>query len=383
MTQYFTGNEVTRPESLLDLIMVRSAYNTPMISRFPHVTLDRTDPNWSMDEPFTSSAGVRNIASPHASTKFEGADFSYGEPSYPVRMKTIAEIQHHGVEMSGSDRAAQLAGAENPWDYRVGQKFTEHMNSVDNTLMYGLGSPESSGQTGSSADPRKTQGLISWAAWTGQERMHGGGAKTSIQDVYGTDIRSSMWSVFYNANHDPVTLDGFYGNLIVPLLDAGADLERATWNFQCGYKAMQRVSRFLIADGGILLNDRNRGADEVMGSDYLNTFRLASGHVVSFRTNRWLNATGSTFTIDNTQYPGGSPGAGGSPSNEGNIDYTYYGDQTIIGHEPGTVEVGWYREPAFRNVATDGDYSRLAVVSEFALKVHHLLCVGGMGNALA
>ena len=379
MTQYFTGSEVTRPESLLDLIMIRSAYDTPMIARYPHETTTRTDPEWTMDEPFTSSSNARNIAQPHANTKFEGADFTYGEPNYPVRMRTICEIQHHGVEMSGSDRAAELAGAQNPWDYRVGQKFTEHMNSVDNTLLYGLGSPEAAGSTGISGDPRKTQGLISWSAWTGQERMQGTGGKTSIQDVHGVEVPSSMWSVFYNADHSPVTLDSFYSNLVTPLLRAGADMDRAPWQFQIGYTGMQRVSRFIIADGGVLLNDRNRGADEVMANDYLNTFRLASGHVVSFRTNRWLDEPDASYTIDNTQYPGGTPG---SPSNEGTLNYTYQGNQTIIGNEPGAVKVLWYREPAFRNVATDGDYSRLAVVSEFGLRVDHLLSVAGMGNAL-
>ena len=47
------------------------------------------------------------------------------------------------------------------------------------------------------------------------------------------------------------------------------------------------------------------------------------------------------------------------------------------------MKILWYREPGFRQVATDGDYSRVACVSEFALKVDHPLCVAGIGNCLS
>ena len=377
MTQYFSGSETTRRERLLDAIMVRAAYQTPLVSRLPHETTSHIITEWSMDEPFQASEGVRTISSPHSDTRAEGTDFSYRTPFYPVRARTVAEIKHHGMEMSGSDRPAVIAGMENPWDYRSGQLFTKHLNSIDNTLMYGLGAPETSG---SGTDERKTQGLISNAAWTGLERSHGTAGRTEIEDVYGVKIPSSMWSVFHDANHSAVTLDSFYTNLITPLLTAGADLETNPWTFQCGYRVMQRVARFLIADGGVLLNERNRNADDASGSDYVNVFRLASGHTVSFRTNRWLNESSSTYSINNKEYTGYTPS---TPSEPGTQERTLYGDQTIIGHEPGSVKILWYREPGFRNVATDGDYSRVACVSEFALKVDHPLCVGGMANVLA
>lgn len=382
MVQYITGNETTRPERLLDTIMVRAAYETPLVSRLPHESTPHIITEWSMDEPFQASEGVRDITTPHADTRREGADFAYRTPNYPVRARTIAEIKHHGMEMSGSDRSAMIAGAENPWDWRSGQLFTKHLNSIDNTLMYGLGSPETGGAVAASGgtttgDERRTQGLICSAAWTGLERTQGTGAKTQIEDPYGITIPASMWSVFYNANHANVTLDMFYNNLISPLLTAGADLDTTPWVFECGYRVMSRVARFLIADGGVLLNERTRNADETMGSDYLNVFRLASGHVVSFRTNRWLNDTADTFVINNQDYTPGSPTA------EGSANVTFDGDQTIIGHEPGSVKILWYREPGFRDVATNGDYSRIAVVSEFALKVDHPLCVGGIGNCLS
>jgi hypothetical protein len=380
MTQYVSGSETVRHESLLDQIKVRSAFQTPLLSRLPHETCDHVTPEWVLDEPFTSSDAVRNLATPHADSRQEGSDFTYETPNYEVRVKTVNEIKHHGVEMSGTDRSARVAGMNSTWDYRVGKTTTKHFNSIDNTLMYGTGSPAVDGSGAHSDEFRRTQGLIQSAAWTGLERMHATAGKTQIQDVYGTNIPSSMWSVFKNLDHSNITLESFYNDLVSPLLTAGGDMETSRWAFQCGYRVMQRVARFLIADGGTMLNERNRNADETMGSDYLNTFRLASGDYVTFRTNRWLNETDDTFTVDNTKYPAGSPTY--SPDNEGSQTTTFYGDQTIIGYEPGCARVLFYREPGFKNVETAGDYSRMAIVSEFALQVDHPLSVAGLGNVL-
>lgn len=375
MTQYVSGSETVRHESLLDQLKVRSAFQTPLLSRLPHETCDHVAPEWGLDEPFTSTDAVRNIGTPHADSRQEGSSFTYETPNYEVRVKTVNEIKHHGMEMSGTDRSARVAGMNSTWDARTGKTVTKHFNSIDNTLMYGVGSPEVDGS--GATDTRRTQGLIQSAAWTGLERMHG--TKTSMQDVYGSTIPGSMFSVFTNLDHASVTLESFYSKLVTPLLTAGGDLEDP-WAFQCGYTVMQRVSRFLIADGGVQLNERNRNADETMGSDYLNTFRLASGHYVTFRTNRWLNESDDTFSVNNTTYPDYTPS---SPTSEGTQNVTFQGDQTIIGYEPGCARVLFYREPGFKNVETDGDFSRMAVVSEFALQVDHPLSVAGLGNVLA
>lgn len=377
MTQYVTGNETLRRESLLDTIKVRSAFETPLLSRLPHTTITHIRPEWGIDEPFTASDTVRSIGAPHTDAKLEGAEFTFETPTYETRLKAICEIKSHGLEMSGSDKAAVIAGMNDPWDYRCGKTITKHFNSWDNALMYGVGSPELAG----TGDERHLQGLIQWAGRTGLERVHGGGVKSTIEDGYGTNIPSSYWSVFKDLQHANLTLDSFYNDLIAVLLSAGADMESSNWNMQCGYRLMQRVVRFLIADGGIPLADRNQSSEDTMGRDYLNSFKLASGDVVTFRTNRWLNETVDTFSVDNTTH--GSPSGAYSPTAEGTQTRTFYGDQTIIGYEPGTVQVGWYREPAFREIDTTGDYSQIAVVGEGTLLVDHPLCVAGMGNCLS
>lgn len=381
MTQYLSGNETGERESLLDTITIRSAYQVPFIAQLPHETISNRVTEYLIDEPFQASESVRDITLPHTNTRLEGADFTYRTPFFPVRLRTIAEVQHFGMEMSNTDRTVNMAGTDTTWDYRAGQLYTMLLNSIDNTTAYGMGSPETGGGTAAAGpttagDERMTQGLIYWAAWTGLERA-AGSALNAINDPYGIAIPSSMWSVFYNAQHKNLTQDLFYNNIMTPSMNAGADWDTSPWIFQVGYRTMARVARFLIADGAIPLNDRNRQADDAMGTDYLSYFRFPSGQVVGFRTNRWLNESGDTWTIDNSDY---TPGAPASPGSAGSL--TMQGDQTILGYEPGSVSLCWLREPGFRRVETTGDFSRVAAVAEFAPKVRHPLCVAGGANLL-
>lgn len=369
MTQYVSGDEVTERENLLDTITVRAPFMTPMLRQLPQETVPNIVHEWSIDDAGVTSAS-RSISAPHADAKREGADFTYSTPTYPTRLRCVSEIKHRGMEMSGSARPQDIAGMSSSWDYRVGRMATDFFNSFDNTFLYGQGSPETAGTT----DERRLQGLIHWAAWTGLERA-AGSALNAVTDPYGITIASQYWSWFYNANHAPLTQDMFYNQIMVPLLAAGADMESSHWKFWGGYRMMGKIARFIIADGAIPLNERTRSADDGMGSDFLNVFRFPSGHIVEFRTNHWLNNSASTYTVDNSDF---TPGAPASPGTVGST--TFYGDQTIIGYEPGTVAIVWYRNPGFKDISTAGDYSRIAMVGEGSLRVRHPLCVGGGGN---
>lgn len=372
MVHYLSGSETTERESLMDTITVRAPYMTPLLRQLPQMTIDRRYIEWSTDVPFSSSDNVRSISNPHINTRRESIDYADITPSYPTRLKAIAEIQHFSFTISNTDKTVVMAGADSTFGYRSGQLFTRLLNSIDNVLMYGRGSPETSG---GSTDERMTQGLLSWAAYTGLERCHG--TATTLSDPYGTSIPSSMWSVFYDFNHTNITAESFYANIIRRLTNAGADLASSPWIFYGGDYLMTRIARFLITDGGVSINDRNVAASEGGGYDYLHWIQLPNGIKVGFRTNRWLDESSSTWTTDNRDT---TPS---SPTSEGTINKTFSGDQTLIGYEPGAVSIGWLREPGFERVPTSGDYSRVAAVAEFLLHVKHPLCVGGAGNAMS
>lgn len=373
MTQYFSGDSTLRRESLKDLLIARSSFSTPLLSRLPQTTVNHTVVEWGADVPFQTSESVRSISAPHAASRLEGADFSYRDPFEPVRLRAIAQIDHEGMEMSNTRRAALIAGQSSPFDYEAGKLGTKLMNRMDNVAHYGTGSPETSGKTG---DQRMTQGLIFNSAWTGLERCHG--TKTSIQDPYSITIPSSMFSVFYDFNHaETLTASSFYNKVFGTAMNAGSNFNTGPWTFHVGIGMMLPVARFMISAGSLPINDRQADASSGTGYDYMSTLRLPSGHMVNFMTNRWLDERSSTFTVNNTDY---TPG---SPTTEGSINRTFSGDQTIFGYEPGRVRIGWYREPAFRKVETAGDYTRIALVAEWMLQVDHPLCVIGAGNCAA
>lgn len=369
MSQYYSYSETTERESLLDYIVVRAARDVPLLASLPRTTLKNRVTEWSIDRPFQSSENARLISNPHVNSRLEGAAFGTTRtPFFPTRLKAICEIQADTMEMSGTDRTVDAAGMNSTWDYRSGQLYTLHLNRIDNVLMYGQGSSV----TGSATDPRMCQGLLSWSAITGLERIHG--TKTEIMDPYGVTIQDDDFSVFYDAEHAPVTASMFYQQITRRVLAAGGNWDRP-WRFMCGYGLVQSVARFLIADGGTPINDRNVDAASGGGYDFVNWIKMPSGHVVAFQTNRWLDDEADTFTINNTDY---TPT---SPTTEGTINKTFDGDQTMIGWEPGTVTVGWLREPGFRKVETSSDNSQIAIVSEFTLLVDAPLCVAGLGNA--
>lgn len=368
MTQYLSFSETTERESLLDQITVRAAQDVPLLASLPRTTIKNRVTEWSIDRPFQSSENARLPGNPHINSAVEGAAFPTDRtPFYPTKLRAIAEIQADAFSISGTDRTVDAAGMSSTFDYRSSQLFTLHLNRIDNVLMYGQGSPS----TGAASTARQCQGLISWAAWTGLERIHG--TKTAIEDPYGITIQDEDFSVFYDAEHAPITADMFYQQHVRRVLSAGGDMSQP-WRYMMGYGLIQKAARFLILDGGIALNDRNEPASSGMGYDFLHAIKLPSGHVVTFQTNRWLDDEDSTFTINNTDY---TPG---SPTTEGSINRTFSADQTVIGFEPGAVTVGWLREPGFRQIQTANDDTRLGVVSEFTLMVDAPLCVGGLGN---
>lgn len=374
MAVNYSGDEVTERESLADTIAVRSPMSVPMLTRLPQKTISNRMHEWSVDAPFTSTSNTRNIGTPHANTRFEGADYVYRDTSYPTRLRAICEIQQRGIEVSGTDRTVIMAGTDSTFDYRSGQMVTELLNNIDNVLLYGQGSPELSGKVGAT-NQRQCQGLLHWAAWTGLERVHGGGG-SSMTDPYGVDIPSQYWSVFHDFEHTNITGESFYQNVVRRLSNAGADMSQP-WEWWAGDGLMGRISKFMVTDTGRNINERTTDAASGGGYDYLHWVVLPNGTRAIFRSNHWLDNMTDTFVIDNSGLTYSTPG---SPSIPGTEARTFSGDQTLLGRRIGAVTVCWLRSPGFERVDVDGDRSKLIAKAEFTLEVNHPLDVGGAGN---
>lgn len=370
-TQDFT----LRRERLLNFITQRFAHMVPLLAILPRETTDHVVTDYGIDAPFASDDDVRAIDDPHATAKLEGATFVDDDLGQPTKLRCITEIKSRSHKMTGSAIPANIAGIQNPWDYNSSKLFTKLLNSLDNTAMYGLGSPEVNG----TSNARRMLGLIGWAAITGLERMHGTGVPDAITDAYGINIPKAYWSVFYDAEHKNLTSDLMFNQIIVPLLRNGAlmDGERG-WTWQVGYQLMGRVARFINPEGFVTLETKNRDAESARGQDYMTSFKFPTGQIATFMTNRWLDVHDLTYQFSTTD-----PVTPGTPTSPGTVTArTFDGHATMIGHEPGRAVMQFYREPGFRQLPSDGDYSRIGALLEATLRVDHPLCVGGGGNLL-
>lgn len=379
MTEYFSGSETTRRESLLDTISIRYPAETPLIRSLPHTKLTHTVTEYSVDRPFSSSDDVRRPDQPHINSRMEGIDWIEDGSDYPVRLKAIAEINHFSGKISNTDREAIVAGMTDVFDYRAHQKFVKLLNNIENVLMYGTGSPVTSGASvgfSPGGDERRTQGLISWAAYTGVERMHG--TATTISDPYNVSISSDYFSVFYNAAGANLSRQMLYNKILATFARAGGHPDGLL--FHVGYKLKNLIADFGVRPDGTDVNTRMIQAGEQGTIDTIDWIKTPQG-TIGFRNNRYLDIEGSTYTIDNTGTS--ATFTPNSPTNQGTVSITAQADETMIGFEPGQVAIGWYRAPQYQMVPTAGDYINYACVAEYALLVRHPLSVCGGCNLLA
>lgn len=375
MAQYFSGSETTRRESLLDTISIRYPAETPLIRSLPHTKLTHTVTEYSIDRPFSSADNVRDPSDPHQNTRLEGTTWTDESTDYPVRLRAIAEINHFAGKISNTDREAIVAGMTDVFDYRAHQKFVKLLNNIENVLMYGTGSPLTSGDT--SPDERRTQGLISWSAWTGVERMHGVSSPTSMSDPYGVSIPSDYWSVFYNAAGANLSRQMLYNKILASFARAGGHPDGLL--FHVGFKLKNLIADFGVRPDGTDVNTRMIQSSEQGTIDTIDWIKTPQG-IVGFRNNRYLDIENKTFTIDNTN---SGPYTPGNPATAGTVSITAQADETMIGFEPGQVAIGWYRAPQYQMVPTNGDFINFACVAEYALMVRHPLAVVGGCNLLA
>jgi hypothetical protein len=373
---YFSGLETIEKESVLDTISTLGPHEVPLIRSLPHKSMDSRILEAPVDQFFTSADNVRLPGAPHTNTRLEGADFVEDVKSYETRLRAIAEINHFTTTISNSDAVARKYGVTNNVDWRAERLYVKLLNNIENVLMYGVGSPETSGEdTVGNTDERMTQGLVHWSAWTGLERMHGSGL-SGMNDPYGVRIPSEFFSTFYNAAGANLSRSMLFNKLLAPFARAGGEVDGL--QFHVGYKLKNLIADFGFTPAGSAVNERTVAAESLMTYDSIDWIRVPMGGVVGFRTNRYLDLEGSSFTVNNQVY---TPGTPTTPGSVGSI--TFQADETIIGYMPGYAEIGWYRTPQYQELSRSGDYRRIMAVAEFAFLCRNPLALVGAGNCLS
>lgn len=373
-TRFELSAATLRRENLLQFVTQRFPSTCPLLTLLPRDSTVDPVIEFGVDSPFDLGDDIRNIADPHATAKLSGDDFTDVDTAEETRLKAVCETKSRSTKMVGELMPIVSAGGPR-WDRAMSRLMIQHLNDIDNTALWGMGGPVTDGLT----IPNKTQGLVSLACITGLERMHGDGSVTSITDPTGQSIPQQYWSVAFDAEHNNLTCDMMFEQLIRPLLDGGAQMSSGNgWNAMCGYKMMGRIARFNQPGAGIVLEERTRPAGDGMGADYMRVFKFPTGEIISFMTNRWMDRDDQQFEFGSAHsFTPGTPATPGSVAVR-----TFDGDSALLVWEPGSHRIRWYRDPAYRLLPSTKDESRIGVLSQFMVQGDHPLCIGFIGNAL-
>ncbi len=358
MATYVSGSETLIREDLSDLIANLSPAEAPAHAAFEHLPITQPITEYGVDQFILN----RTISTISSNARNEGATTTYETTTYPDRLKSLAQINWVGVDVSETDRASLIAGIPDPFEYRAYRALVQVVNTQEMAIWWGSGSA-------TTAAPRLMQGLVSWCGYTGLERVHGSSSPTSVTDPHGTVIADEFWSNMYDA--------------------AGANLDRgilnnkilgAAWQngFQVdgaigfmGQKLKNLTSAFALTAQGAI-NERNVPAYDKVFVDTLDAIETPMG-TVWVNLNRYLELPAQTLTINST----------GAASPAGTINKTLAGDETCIFAMPDYVKLGVLRGVAFRPMANDADTTKGMIVGEETVVVRNPIALTGGTNLLA
>lgn len=375
-TRFELSAATLRRENLLQFVTQRFPSTCPVLTLLPRDSTVDPVIEFGIDSPFDLGDDIRDISDPHATAKLSGDTFTDVDTAEETKLKAVCETKSRSTKMVGELMPIVSAGGPR-WDRAMSRLMIQFLNDCDNTALWGMGGPVTDGLT----IPNKTQGLVSLACVTGLERMMGSGLLTSVTDPTGTSIPKRYWSVAFDAEHNNLTCDMMFEQLIRPLLDGGAQMSAGNgWNAMCGYKMMGRIARFNQPGAGLVLEERTRPAGDGQGADYMRTFKFPTGEIISFMTNRWMDRDDQQFEFGTGDIHAYTPGTPATPSSV--ATRTFDGDAGLLVWEPGSHRIRWYRDPAYRLLPSERDESRIAVLGQFMVQGDHPLSIGFIGNAL-
>lgn len=129
-------DDKARREDLLDIIADVSPDANPLSTMFKTTEAKQTTHEWLEDY----------IARPSSNSGIpEGAAATYGDLSQPVRRTNVTQILRETVRVSGTERAVNVAGMADPYDYQKSKALRQWKNKLEYAL---LRSSLSSGASG-------------------------------------------------------------------------------------------------------------------------------------------------------------------------------------------------------------------------------------------
>lgn len=373
--QSWTNNDGTIRESLDDFLTIVSSVETPLTGLFEHVPLNQKFFEWGFDT-ITRASDPTTV---NTAVAVEGSDAVFSTPSYPARVKSIAQINAEALDVTATERASIMAGRTDEFRYRAWKLMTEMATKIELALHFGVaqvGTALTPNVANTGVEARVTHGLVSAAVQSACDRasIGFGGANTNTR--------------FYSAGNDVPTLayatTMMPDNLVIgpPISATDTILTRKLFNksFLGGAhdnefrvdgalilvapQLRRSISSFCIPSssgafsnqvtGNVPANYRNVDASMRQLFDTIDVITTDMGSVY-IANDRYLN-TSTTYTV-----PYGL--GGGTAGN-----FTINPQKCMIALHPSLMKIGVLRGMGFRPLAITGDSTKGQYVMEWGFK---------------
>jgi len=301
---------------------------------------------------------------------------------YPDRLFTRLQTFHEGLAVSRESQQIKLYGVTDAADYGLDNLLVRHMDIWERILHFSQGTEDLTGAAGTPAGPKpRTQGLISWAAWTGLERRH---ATSAVPTVVGDGlqgIKKTYWTSFYNAGGTPLSRDLLYNQIIGPAWTLGHDSDGAM--LMCGPKMMNSFADFNFVPGRGVINEREIPARDQAIEDIVTVITTPANGTLFLVPDRYLGIEGASIVYDNTTFARPTTEAASdnlrgtiSAANNG----TVYVDETILSVMPSKFKIQTMQGLSYKPLSTDGDYALGMLVAQKGLSCQNLFGICGATN---
>jgi len=142
MATLVTYNDTARPEDLVAVVTNISPTETPLLNKLARGGDAKNTNHEYLVDTFASSADNANI---------EGAAFSAGALTAPIRANNLTQIFRNDIEISGTQ---QVVSDPSALPYQVSKKLKEHAKDIEKALMAG------SQASGNTDGARRMTGVI-------------------------------------------------------------------------------------------------------------------------------------------------------------------------------------------------------------------------------
>jgi len=140
-----TYQDAARREDLLDIIGDVSPDDNPLSTLFATTTATQTLHEW-LEEYLARPTSI--------SADTEGAGATYSDLTQPVRRNNVTQIISTTFRVSGTERAVNVAGMGDPYDYQAAKALRDWKNRLEYALLNG------SRASGASGSARQMAGIL-------------------------------------------------------------------------------------------------------------------------------------------------------------------------------------------------------------------------------